>query len=192
MFRKFRLMKGKRYSVLHQDKNSEARLYLPHKRTILSNGQYYYLPFPHTVFMRVTTTFPECRGLPSPVFVANLFVGFTTKAAKIIWSPPFGAYGFSACLDQVYHYDYPVETSFEDLIRIFWSGEFHTNFETMCSRYTHARWNLVPKRKPIFGGRLHEWAKLNCEQVEADVPRMEECGSVHMPLEDFLAERRYL
>ena len=91
----------------------EIRKYPPHKRTLKIAGSYYFLQFPHAVYMR------RLRG-----YSVNLGVGFTDEIGKTLYSLPILS-GFDAtCLDLLFHFNFPLVTPFEDLISLFWQNEF--------------------------------------------------------------------
>lgn len=155
------------YKVVLKTDNREIRLYPPCKRTIIVNGRQYYLPFPNIVFQRKYTPPGKRSNWNKEAYkkgYTNLFIGLTTESMEKIYHIPFqGVHEFCACLDMNYHYDYPGDSTFEDLVKVFWSTGFIGDLEAI------ARYSGIT----IFGGRFHAWSKLKVEQIEADFPKLE-------------------
>ena len=167
------------YKVLFKNDNKEIRLYPPCKRTVIINGKQYYLPFPHIIFNKSYIPPGKNSYWNKEAFIKgyiNLFIGFTTEAAEKIYHIPLtGVAGFCVCLDQEYHYDYPGDSTFEDLIRAFWTTSFSGDLEVIKRYYGVA----------IFGGRFHAWAKLNINQIEEDFPNLQKANGYCYNLKQF-------
>jgi hypothetical protein len=173
-----------KYRVLHQDARREVRLYPSSKRTMSINNRHYYLPLPHLIFLRLYTpprnTRSNWNSRAYDLGFTNLFMGFTTdKADKIYHIPLAGVSMYCVCLDSNYHYDFPGDSTFEDLIRTFWTTNFFGDLEGMS----------VYGRK-VFGGRFHEWQKMTSEQVEKELPNLESMGRA-ISFDEFKDLQRY-
>jgi hypothetical protein len=154
-----------KHKVLFQDELREVRLYPPCKRTMAVNGRPYYLPLPHLIFLKRVvppkTKYSSWNQRSYSEGMTNLFMGFTTADAQKIYHIPLaGVSGFCVCLDSVLHYDFPVNSTFDELLKTFWRTNFSGDY---CSY----------RRVNVFGGRLHEWQKLTLQQVENDLPLLE-------------------
>jgi hypothetical protein len=167
------------YKVLFAKNNREIRLYPPCKRTIVINGKQYYLPFPNIIFQRKYTppgNYSNWNKKAKTDGYTNLFVGFTIESAEKIYNIPFGGVAnFCACLDQIYHFDYPGNSTFEDLIKAFWATSFNGSLENF-RKYRHMT---------IFGGRFHAWSKLSTEQIEKDLPKLQKLNGYCYDLKQF-------
>lgn len=136
------------YQTLYHGRISndlEVRKYPPTKRTITVAGRQYFLQFPPIIVARI-------GGANSCKFFAAI-----CDDADHIYMLPFGgcAADFSVCLDQRNHYNFPPNVSLDSLLRVFWQTDFRSFMENGA-----------------FGGRLHNWAKMDLEQVFQEIKKL--------------------
>lgn len=146
--------KPKLFDEIWNTKTHEVRLYYPHYRNIATlnpitglGGRIWYLPMPNLLFMR--TIIPG-EGRYPPVWVLAVAVAQSDSPSldEVICLFPAHASYTMVCTDEVYHGTFPIDTAFDEMIRIFWSAYFYSSY------YPY-----------------HDWEKLTLQQACRRIPQ---------------------
>jgi hypothetical protein len=155
------------YKLLYQDKDLEVRKYPPSRRTICMGWEdhTYFLHFPYMIFAvrKQATRFGGYMRHRAGQF---LYANFAKEDDEFAYGPPLANINnvFSVCLGSHYdekkgvdwygHFHQPDNTSFEDLVGMFWASSFSS-----------MPWGNSVEALRFNYRSLHNWSELSQQEV---------------------------